>query len=599
MVNPFKFLTRRRAEGGDSTKNFDRNLILSLKRRRLPSLAQLKYLPRFLDKREAAALKVLFVAAALCFFAAGAKYSSDHLKTVPTAGGDYAEATVGTPRLVNPVLASGSDADRDLVRLTFAGLLRADSDGNLQTDLAESWEVSADGKIYTFRLLPNLKFHDDVALTARDVAFTYDLAKNPAVKSPLLTRFRNVDIEAQDDLTITFTLPEPFAPFSSYLTLGIMPEHLWSAVKAENVSLAELNIKPVGAGPFKFKGLIKDKKGSIRSYTVARNDLYHRAPAYLDSVTLKFYPDFASAADALTTRRVDGLSYLPDDYLETVVQLRTVNVHRLRVPQYTAVFLNPNRNPFLKDKAVRQALAVAINRDLLIREAARAGSLIVNSPILPWQVGYSADAKRYAYDETKAGEALDDAGWVLADDGRRYKSKDKNKETPLAVTITTVDTKENAAAARLVAEAWTAVGVKVDVETVPAARLQREKLRPRAYDALLYGELTGLDPDPYPFWHSSQTSESGLNLSLWQNRKADEALEQGRKAITAEARASAYQEFQKLLTEDAAAIFLYSPSYSYAVSRRFHGIEGGTVADPADRFNGITGWFVETKRVWE
>lgn len=589
---------RRTPSHDDAHRNLDRRLVMGLNGRRLPSLRQVRQLPRFLSGKEKLALQVMFAVAALSFFAAGTKFIGDHVKTVATDGGDYVEATVGAPHLINPLLIAGNDADIDLSRLVFSGLLHTDAKGQLKPDLARSFEVSADGKIYTFHLRTNVKWHDGAPFKAGDVAFTYNAAKNAAWRSPLQPRFRNVTVEAPDEATVVFTLPEPFAPFASFLTVGILPEHLWSGIKPEAAMTAELNLKPVGTGPFKFKSLSKDKKGSLLSYTLVRNEAYYWPVPHLNTVTLKFYADFGAASDALTGRRVDGLSYLPDEYLDEVIQMRTITVRRLRVPQYVAVFLNPNRNPILKDKDVRQALAYAIDRETLVKEDARSGSKIVDGPFLPTQDGYTA-ARHYAFDAAKAAQLLDAAGWKTGPEGTRVKAGSGTKLTPLTITLTTVDTKENSAVARAIAEAWGRLGVKTDLEILPPARFQKDKIQPRAYDALLYGVMTGIEPDPYPFWHSSQTGAAGLNLALWQSQQGDSLLEAARAAVTDEARLDAYAKFQVLLTEDEPAIFLYSPSYNYAVNRRFRGLSEGTVYNPADRFAGVNDWYVETKRVWE
>jgi peptide/nickel transport system substrate-binding protein len=587
------------ASAGDAHRSFDQRLVMGLNGRHLPNSRQIRQLPRFLSGQEKLAMQVMFAAAVLSFFAVGAKFMGEHVKTVAADGGDYVEATVGTPRLVNPILLAGNDADIDLARLMYAGLLRTDADGQLKPDLAKSYEVSPDGKTYTFRLRPNLKWHDGAPVKAADAVFTIGIIKDAAWRSPLQARFRNVTVTAPDDNTVVFTLPQPYAPFASFLTVGLLPEHLWSSVKPEAAATTELNLKPVGAGPFKFKNITKDAKGVIRSYTVTRYDGYHWQPAHLNTVTLKFYPDFAAAADALTSRRVDGLSYLPDDYLNEVIKMRTISVHHLRVPQYVAVFLNQNRNPLLKDKAVRQALAYAIDRDAVVRDAARSGSLTVDGPVMPEQPGFTASEKRYVFNLDTAAKLLDEAGWKPGPDGIRVKAAAKGTTTTLSITLTTVGTKENTAVAQLILKTWQDLGVKTELETLEPARFQKAKIEPRAYDALLYGIMTGIDPDPYPFWHSSQVSESGLNLALWQNKTGDELLEEGRVATAPAERADVYRRLQNQLAEDEPAIFLYSPSYNYAVSRRFQGISSSVVYDPADRFASVSDWYVETNRVWE
>lgn len=129
MVNFLDKLRRlgNRQAGDDTHRNFDRRLVMGLSGRRFPNFRQVRQLPRFLSGREKLSLQVLFAVAVLSFFAAGAKFMSDHVKTVAADGGDYVEATVGMPHLINPVLLAGNDADIDLARLIFAGLLRTDS----------------------------------------------------------------------------------------------------------------------------------------------------------------------------------------------------------------------------------------------------------------------------------------------------------------------------------------------------------------------------------------------------------------------------------------------------------------------------------------
>ena len=204
---------------------------------------------------------------------------------------------------------------------------------------------------------------------------------------------------------------------------------------------------------------------------------------------------------------------------------------------------------------------------------------------------------------TAAGKLLDGEGWKLGDGNVRSKSlpnADGEKvDTPLFITLTTVDSQENISVVETIKRMWEAVGVRVELELVPASRIQQDKLRPRDYSVLLYGEILGQDPDPYPFWHSSQIENGGLNLSRYSNRRADELLEMARATTDLKKRESLYRDFQDLLIEDLPAIFLYSPNYTYAVDRRVKGIEPTVVFTPADRFTNVADWYIKTKKVWE
>ncbi len=580
----------------------DRRLVLQFAEKKTPNMKQLKHLPKFLSPKERAFAKTLVAIAAIALIAIGTKFAGAHIVRVPADGGDYIEASVGAPREVNPVLASTNDADLDLIKLTYSGLVTTTSDGAIAPDLASSYDVSADGKIYTFHLQNGIRWHDGERFTAKDAVFTINAIKDSAWNSPLAGQFKNVAVAAPDDATVTFTLQEPFAPFLSLLTVGILPEHLWQGINPANASRAELNLKPVGTGPFRFKSYAKDKRGAILSYTLVRNEAYYGSRPHLDSVTFKFYPDFGSANDALLGHRVDGLGFLPLEYRDVVEKIPSLRLTTLRLPQYTAIFFNQKRNAALSSKNVRQALAYAIDRNRILHETAGVNGVLVSSPILDGFVGFDPDVKKYDQDLAKAAALLDRDGWHLDADGVRKQQMKQGKtivKTPLEITITTVDTKENTAVAEAIKKDWTGVGVQTVLDIVPANRIQKDKIRPRDYEALLYGEILGPDPDPYPFWHSSQTDESGLNLAVYANRRVDELLEKARQTTKDADRAPLYREFQDILADEVPAIFLYSPTYSYVVSRRVLGVAAATIFEPADRFNDVENWYIATKSAWK
>lgn len=585
--------------------SLDRKLVLGISGRRIPSPKQMKHIGRYLSPKEKFTLIALTVIIIASGAIIGVRYAKDHLVEVPAVGGEYIEGSVGGPRFVNPLLASSNDVDLDIVKLVFSGLMKTASDGEIVTNLAESVEVSDDGKTYTFYLRQDVEWHDGTVFAAADVLASMGYIKNAAWKSPFLSRFKNVSVEAPDQATVVFTLPEPFAPFLSMLTIGILPEHLWQDIKPENAALAELNVKPVGTGPYIFKSFTKDKKGAIRSYTLVRNENYYGETPYIQTLTFRYFTDFSSSTDALVSRRVDGLSYLPLEFREAVEGLQDTRMYTLRLPQYTALFLNEISNPFLGSKKVRQALALAVDRNRILKETLGDSGAPVHGPILPGFIGFHPDIKKYQFDPEAAAALLDDDGWEV-NEGSGIREKDlpdpddegEKIPTPLTVTITTVDTTENIAGAQIIKKGWESIGVDTGLEIIPSSKIQSEKIRPREYDALLYGEIIGPDPDPFPFWHSSQADENGLNLTGFANRRVDELLETARATNDDERRAEMYIEFQDILAEDVAAIFLYSPTYTYVVSRKVQGIDVLTIFAPADRFTNVENWYMETEKVW-
>lgn len=575
-------------------------LLARLAPRRAPSLRQFRLLGTVLIPAERRWLRVLIVAAVLSGAALVVRAGLARLHYVPARGGGYTEGIVGAPQLINPLYASGNDADTDLTRLLYAGLLRFDASGELQPDLAEHWELSSDGKRYTVTLRENLRWSDGVPLTVDDVLFTIDAFKNPEWKSPIGAVFRKAAAARSDERTITISLPEAQPSFAHALTVGILPVHGWGDVPPAKAPLAEFNIKPIGAGLYRFKSLTRDRTGTIKTYVMERNPYYHD-PAYLDRVTVKFFSDFGSAGQALHARQIDSVGFLPVDIRSAFQGRGDYASFQIALPQLTAVFFNARRQELFKDKAVRAALALAVDRERVVSDSLKGEGEGLAGPLPAGVFPGVPPVPVPMPDAAQALKLLDGAGWKLPAAGsvREKVTRDKKgnvtASSTLAFSLTTVDRSETVTAARVLQEAWGKIGVAVELAIVPASRMSKEIIRPRAYDALLYGEVFGADPDPYSFWHSSQSAEGGLNLSGYANRDADDLLDAARKTADAATRAKKYQEFQKIVMGDVPAIFLYRSFYTYLVDRAVQGVRVERVFTPSDRWNSIRSWYRKTR----
>src|SRR5688572_15346781 len=185
-------------------------------------------------------------------------------KEIPDFGGTMREGVIGNPRYVNPLLAQ--DADKDLVSLIYSGLMKYDENGKIVNDIADSYSVSEDGLSYTFKLKQNVKWHDGEDLTADDVIYTMHAIQDANYGSPQRVNWQGIDINQLDEHTVNFTLKNKYGQFLNNMTLGILPEHIWSNIKSANFSLSEYNTKPVGSGPYKFDSFKKNSLGQIESY---------------------------------------------------------------------------------------------------------------------------------------------------------------------------------------------------------------------------------------------------------------------------------------------------------------------------------------------
>ncbi len=563
--------------------------------RKIPTWSQFRELPRLLSKTE----KRIALSALLLFVFAGAALGIRLINStrisVPAIGGEYTEGLIGTPQLINPLYASTSDVDTDLATLIFSGLMRFDSKEGLITDLAESFSISEDQLEYTFVLKENARFHDGNPVRIDDIIFTVSAIQNPEYRSPLEISFSGIGVEQVDERTVKFILDEPFTPFLSLLTVGILPSHIWQDVTPINAPNAEFNRKPIGSGPYRVDKISRDGLGNIRSYSLIRHDRYHGDDVYIKNLTLKFYPEITTAVEALRNQNVEGLAYLPASEVEHFNRVNAVEVSTPALQQYTAVFLNDDANSILSSLEVRQALNHAVDKDALVNEAFNGLARSVHSFILPGMIGEYEEPLTHEFNLEKARSILEEDGWNLAEGETVRKDGDKT----LTLTLTTLDASELVAVAELLKAAWAEIGVDVAIQVISNTEFQNEIIPNKNYEMLLSGELYGIDPDPYVFWHSSQIAGQGLNLAKYANRDADGLIEDGRTTTDIEERAEAYRELQDIILEDIPAIFLYQPLYPYPHAKKIQGTNLERIVSPSDRFGSIEHWFIKTRKVIE
>lgn len=518
--------------------------------------------------------------------------SRTHL--IPQFGGTYREAAIGQPRYLNPILASSSDLDSDISRLVYSSLFKLDNNFQLQNDLATEYSLSSDQRTYTIKIRPDVSWHDGQPLTADDVVFTIRSIQTPDYGSALISSFQGVQVDKVDDHTVTFTLKQPYAPFLTNLTVGIVPRHVWENIQPKNASLAEQMLKPVGSGPLKFSEIsTRRRTGEITTFRLTRHEGYYGQRPYLDQIVFYFYTTHEEALQTLLAGKVDGIGFLPLSLADQAKSYKSVMVEQLLLPQYTALFFNQIKNDILSDAGVRAALALAVDREKIIRDALGDEAEPLSVPITSGFFTFD-NLPQGSFDIAKAKQNLEEAGWQDTDgDGVREK-KDKR----LALKIATTDWPELTAAAEIVKENWTSLGAQVDIEQFGPGTIQQTIISPRDYEILLYGEILPAQPDPYPFWHSTQIRAPGLNLALFKDAKVDKLLEEARQTSDDAVRKEKYTQFLERIIDLNPAVILYQPYYLFAHDNHVLGNTMTRVNLPAGRFNDIANWHVKTKRVW-
>lgn len=307
--------------------------------RKWPSWKQLVHSSRVFSTLEQRVLQVAVVTLLISTTWTALSQAGASLVVQPTPGGTYTEGLVGQPQFINPVYASASAADTDLTRLVFAGLYRYDEHLQIQPDLATSLEQNPEGTSYTITLRTDAKWHNGEPLTAQDVVFTYQKITDVEVESPLAATFQGVVVEALDDKTVRFSLPQPYPAFLHTLTTGILPQHIWSTIPSKDWRTSDYNIRPIGNGDWEFSSLKRANDSTITSYTL-RHSQYADTPANIDKIVFKFFTSEDAALSALRARAIQGFAFGLGRFPTEQEEQSGITYTNLTIPATTAVFFN-------------------------------------------------------------------------------------------------------------------------------------------------------------------------------------------------------------------------------------------------------------------
>jgi peptide/nickel transport system substrate-binding protein len=600
--------------------DFDKKLVYSLSRSRIPSFKQLSYLTKFLSAKELLIFRLAWLIIIINLAYLGTNFYFQHLQISPLSGGEYKEAIIGSPKYVNPLYASVNDVDSDLCSLVYSSLFKRDKNGKLINDLAANYEIAEGGKNFIIEMRKDAKWHNGDALNAEDLMFTFGAIKAKEFKSPLRLSFNGVEIEKIDDYKVKFVLTQPYAAFLELLTFGILPQGVWSAISPDTALLAEINLKPIGSGPYQVSSLVKDKSGNIRSYSLKANENYYGQKPYITDLSFVFYTSYEEAIQALNNNEVNGISYLPREYKDDLISQNSLIFHRIDIPQITAIFFNQNENPALEAKGVRQALNLAVAADELIQKLGSEYYEPAYGPIYKNSFAYKTDLKKYNINLVQASKLLVSAGWTTAtvtpeDVAKAEKDKASKVQTVkskaekiismgvgnwlsskgkyLTIKLTTIDRPENFHVVEHLKSQWEKLGVKTNIDLVPITQIKADVIDPRSFEALVYGLTLSPDPDPYVFWHSSQI-EKGLNISGFNDKTADKLMERARQTMDEAKRKEMYYKFQDIIAEEVPAIFLYESKYTYIQEKKVKGFEINQIYYPYNRFDNVIEWYVKT-----
>lgn len=484
--------------------------------------------------------------------------------SIPSYGDAIVVASIGDARTLIPILASDS-ASSDICGMVFNGLVKYDKDIDIVGDLAESWEVEEGGLVIIFHLKKNVRWHDGIAFTAKDVEFTYKKLIDPDVKTPYSGDFERIkSLEVSDDYTVKVTYKEPFAPALSSWGMWIMPEHI---LKDEEINKTRFSRHPVGTGPYRFKSWKTQELIELVS-----NHEYFEGRPYIDRYIYRIIPDEATIFLEIETQGVDLTSLTPLQFTrQTDNKFFKAHYNKFRYPGFGYTYLGYNlSDPKFKDIKVRQAINYAVDKDEIVKTVFSGLAKVTTGPLQLDSWAYNQDVKPAQYDPLKAKALLKDAGWSDLDgDGWIEKGGEKFEFTLLV----NQGNNERLRCAELIQKYLKDIGIRMKIRVLEWSTMINNFLNKRRFEAVLMGWFLSRDPDCYDIWHSSKTREGEFNFIGYRNEDVDRLLEAGRRTFDQSKRAGIYHEIHKRIYDDQPYLFLYSSEVLPIVHKRFRGVE--------------------------
>ncbi|MDP2946289.1 MAG: ABC transporter substrate-binding protein, partial [bacterium] len=380
-----------------------------------PSTQQWKRFFKILSFKE----RLAFFAFAMGFVLASSfltvNFILSHTQIQATLGGVYKEGTVDQqPRFINPLYLSDRDIDRDLVELIFSGLFKYNEQGEVVPDMVSEYQVKDDGRTVEVYLKKNIFWHDGQPLKAADVVFTINLLQDPQYQSPLRTEWLGITVEEMPSEGIRFKLPKKYGGFLENLTLKILPRHIFQNITPQNVPWSFSTPKYlIGSGPFKFEKIVQDRSsGYVKEIILKRNDKFYNAKPFLQKISFVLYKTSDDLLKAIQTKEIQGFS-LSD--LKSSPKIDNFKTYDILIPRYFALFFNQGAqsNKSLATNNIKNALALAINKEQIIQQIFNGKASQEISPILPDFYNFKKPSTILSYNPQESTAILEKAGFEL------------------------------------------------------------------------------------------------------------------------------------------------------------------------------------------
>lgn len=500
-------------------------------------------------------LSVIFVLALnLLGSAVGVSQAAESGKAVRPNGGVLSYGEYGRPATLDPITSNEMISMR-ISELLFNGLVGISERQDVVPELAQSWDVSKDGRVYTFSLRKDVTWHPRdgeaaVGFTANDVVFTYHIMMHPKTITPLKVRFEFIEkVEKIDDYTVRFTLKRPVLNALAKFSFKIIPKHgpknpLYLTREDPFVQ------HPIGTGPYILRSITAD-----REIVMVANDKYFKGRPHIDQFVAKPFADQNILTQALTFNAIDMIVLVNPRSIAEIQGDKRFILQPYNALSYSFFGYNL-RNPLLEDKRVRLAFGYALNRQEMLNSFFNNQGTIISGPFAPGSWAYNLDVQPLAYDPKKAIALLNEAGFTQGADGIMQKGGKK-----LELTLMVPIEKESEAVKRVVLAFQNYlknVGVTVNVEFKEWQSWKEDVFAEHHFDIVFASWVFDDSADISSLFHSAEIGPWKNNFVAYSNPEVDSLIVESKLTLDHEKRRSINRKLHALLAGEAPYTFLWT-----------------------------------------
>ena len=488
--------------------------------------------------------------------------------TRPQDGGTIVRRLEADIATLNPLLISSS-YEHYVNFFLFEGLLQYDASLDVIPALAQKWEVSPDGKEYTFHLNPAAMFSDRTPVRAADVLFTLRKVADPASEAvQLASQFEQLDLgrtRVVDDRTIIVAFKEALAPQLGWFTaLRIVPEHIYASSKDFKTAF-ESNV--VGSGPYRLVRRVPGQEVVLER----RPDYWGKIRPHLQTIVFKVISDDATAWNAVKRGDVDESQIKADVWSRESTRpelTRYIDFRRFYTLNYNYIPWN-ERDPLFADKRVRRALAQCINLESIVKNLYNGTARVMNGPFTPDQWAYNPEVPVIQYNPQEAKRTLNSLGWLDTDgDG----VLDKNRKPFRFDLLMPAGSAISGQLAQLIQSELKNIGIDMKIVSLDGNAFMERVLGGKYQAATLSWELDP-DPDPYTLFHSSQAPPHGYNFVFYASPEADKLMDAGHRELDHGKRVALYRQLHAVLAQDQPYTWTVQVSVKWALNKRLRNVK--------------------------